>query len=68
MRLVANSLILYETPDDPIVAVRHTLWKSILDERDISKVFSRWNDHLTFSGVNQKVRSHTTATGLRTIV
>ena len=53
----------HSSSDDLIVAARHALWKSILNERYVSKVFSRWNDHLTFPGVNQKVRSHTTAIG-----
>ena len=73
MRLVAISFSL-KPPDDLIVAARHTLRKSILDESDVSKVFSRWSDHLTFAGINQKVRSRTTAAQdnivlrLRTIV
>ncbi len=35
----------------------HSVWlaKSTLDERDVGEVFSRWADHLTSVGVNQKV-------------
>lgn len=35
----------------------HSVWlaKSTLDERDVAEVFSRWADHLTSVGVNQKV-------------
>ena len=40
------------------MAVRHALWKSIPDERDVSKEFSRWSDHLTFAGVNESYNSH----------
>ena len=38
---------------------QHSVWlaKSTLDERDVSEVFSRWADHLTSVGVNQKVGS-----------
>ena len=49
---IGGHQLLCEVPDDLIVAARHTLWKSILDERDVGKVFSRWSDHLTFAGVN----------------
>ena len=45
--------LLCEVPDDLIVVARHTLWKSVLDERDV--ITERWSDHLTFAGVNQKV-------------
>lgn len=36
---------------------QHSVWlaKSTLDERDAGEVFSRWADHLTSVGVNQKV-------------
>ena len=57
---IGGHQLLCEVPDDLIVAARHTLWKSILDERAVSKMLSRWSDHLTFAGVNQKV---TTAIG-----
>ena len=48
----------------------HSVWlaKSTLDERDVSEVFSRWSDHLTSAGINQKVRSHTTACGCFKVV
>ena len=38
---------------------QHSVWlaKSTLDERDASEVFSRWADHLTTVGVNQKVEN-----------
>ena len=38
----------------------HSVWlaKSTLDEKDVSEVFSRWADHLTSVGVNQKVNDY----------
>ena len=36
---IGGHQLLCEAPDDLIVAARHALWKSILDERDVSKVF-----------------------------
>ena len=59
--------LLCEVSDDLIVVARHALWKSTLDKRDVSteRCFPDGVNHLTlnFAGVNQKVRSHTTAIG-----
>ena len=35
----------------------HSVWlaKSTLDEKEVSEAFSRWADHLSSVGINQKV-------------